>query len=98
MTPPMLAGSGLGAATGTSAAPPGCPISRDTDLVFLIDASGSMANTNDQPVDLKSFGRGETYNTEIEGLARAFCNRSLIPRDGSVAMAVFKFSDAATTR
>jgi hypothetical protein len=97
MTPPMLAGSGLGGATGTPAAPPSCPISRDTDLVFLIDASGSMANTNNQPVDLKSFGRGETYNAVIEGLARAFCNRSVIPRDGSVAVAVFKFSAVITS-
>lgn len=53
------------------------------DLVFIIDRSGSIAL------------RGQTYNVEIQGVARALRDRTVIPRDGSTAVAVVLFSEAA---
>jgi len=52
------------------------------DLAFIIDRSGSL--------DVKA--QGQTYNVEIEGVRRAILDPSLIPRDGSIAVAVFTFA------
>jgi hypothetical protein len=91
-TSTMLAGSGSGTPHGLSGISHQCSDGGTVDIAFVIDASGSLANKNDTNV-YKDRGRGETYNTEIEGVARALCNRSVIPRDGSVAAAVFTFAD-----
>ncbi len=53
------------------------------DLLFLIDASGSLEKL------------GQTYNLEIEGLLRALRDPAVIPRDGSVAVSVVVFDGAA---
>jgi Protein of unknown function (DUF1194) len=58
------------------------------DLVFIIDRSGSL--------DAKA--RGQTYNVEIEGVRRAVLDPSLIPRDGSIAVAVFTFAGSPLLR
>lgn len=65
-------------------APEGCFVQPKTDLVFMIDSSGSLA------------GRGQTYNIELEGLARALRDPAVIPRDGSIAISVVVFNGAAT--
>ncbi|MCI0490490.1 MAG: choice-of-anchor D domain-containing protein [Blastocatellia bacterium] len=51
------------------------------DVVFLIDRSRSMGF------------RGQTYNAQVEGLLRALRNPTVIPRNGSVAVAVVVFED-----
>jgi hypothetical protein len=52
------------------------------DLAFIIDRSGSL----DRRV------QGETYNIEVEGVRRAMLDLGVIPRDGSMAIAVFTFA------
>jgi hypothetical protein len=52
------------------------------DLAFIIDRSGSL--------DVKA--QGQTYNVEIEGVRRAILDPGVIPRDGSIAVAVFTFA------
>lgn len=62
-----------------------CPQpSAKVDLAFIVDRSGSL--------DVKA--QGQTYNVEIEGVRRAILDPSLIPRDGSIAVAVFTFAGA----
>lgn len=58
------------------------------DLAFIIDSSGSL--------DVKA--QGQTYNVEIEGVRRAILDASLIPRDASIAVAVFTFAGAPSLR
>lgn len=58
------------------------------DLAFIIDRSGSL--------DVKA--QGQTYNVEIEGVRRAILDPSLIPRDGSIAVAVFTFAGEPSLR
>lgn len=53
-------------------------------LVFLLDRSGSMAP------------RGQTYNSQIEGVIRSLRDPTVIPRDGSVEVAVIAFAEGAT--
>lgn len=48
------------------------------DLVFILDRSGSM-----EPSEL-----GASYNIQVDGVARALRDASIIPRDGSVAVSV----------
>ena len=49
-----------------------------TDLIFLMDGSGSMY--------------GSPFDTEKEGLAKAIEDPNIIPRDGSVSVTVIQFS------
>jgi len=68
-----------------SVAPPqGCFTPARRDLAFMIDASGSIE------------GRGQSYNSAIEGLIRAVNDPTSIPRDGSIAISVVVFNGAAT--
>jgi hypothetical protein len=53
-------------------------------LVFLLDRSGSMAP------------RGQTYNSQIEGVIRSLRDPTIISRDGSVEVAVVVFAEGAT--
>ena len=53
------------------------------DIAFLIDATGSVEQ------------RGQTYNIQVEGVRRAISDSSVIPRDGSVAVAVIVFNEVA---
>ncbi|HKP13711.1 MAG TPA: vWA domain-containing protein, partial [Blastocatellia bacterium] len=53
------------------------------DIAFLIDATGSVEQ------------RGQTYNIQVEGVRRAISDPTVIPRDGSVAVAVIVFNEAA---
>jgi hypothetical protein len=62
----------------------GCFVQQKTDLLFMIDASGSIGT------------RGQTYNIELEGLARALRDPAAIPRDGSTAISVVVFNGGAT--
>ncbi|MEK6300866.1 MAG: VWA domain-containing protein [Acidobacteriota bacterium] len=62
----------------------GCFFQPKTDLLFMIDASGSIAN------------RGQTYNIEIDGVVRALRDPAVIPRDGSIAVSVLVFNGGAT--
>ena len=54
------------------------------DIAFMIDASGS--------IEL----RGQTYNVQVEGVLRAINDPTVIPRDGTVAVSVIVFNEAAT--
>jgi uncharacterized protein YegL len=45
-----------------------------------------------------SLGRGQTYNVEIEGVLSAVRDPTVIPRDGSVAVAVVTFNGNAIVR
>lgn len=62
----------------------GCFVQPKTDLLFMLDGSGSIA------------GRGQTYNIEIEGVLRALRDPAVIPRDGSMAVSVVVFNGGAT--
>src|SRR5436190_1094583 len=64
-------------------APP-CFTNAPKKLVFLLDRSGSMAP------------RGQTYNSQIEGVIRSLRDPTVIPRDGSVEVAVVVFAESAT--
>ncbi|HXG92948.1 MAG TPA: vWA domain-containing protein [Blastocatellia bacterium] len=61
----------------------GCFASDSTDIIFMVDRSGSIAE------------RGQTYNLELEGIIRALRDTTVIPRDGSVAVGVLTFNRAA---
>jgi hypothetical protein len=61
----------------------GCFVQPKRDIAFLIDATGNVEQ------------RGQTYNIEIEGVRRALSDPTVIPRDGSVAVAVIIFNEAA---
>ncbi|HEY7532866.1 MAG TPA: vWA domain-containing protein, partial [Nitrospiraceae bacterium] len=63
-----------------------CPQNPNIDLVVMLDRSGSLSEP----------GKGEAYNIQVEGLAVALRDVSVIPRDGSVAISVFTFADQAT--
>jgi len=72
---------------------------RKIDLAFIIDRSGSLMNRIDPPSgDTKSLGRGQTYNVEIKGVLRALRDPTVIPRDGSMAVAVVTFAGDAVVR
>jgi hypothetical protein len=62
-----------------------CMKTRPTKLIFLIDRSGSMAP------------RGQTYNSQIEGVIRSLRDPTVVPRDGSVEVGIVVFAEAATT-
>ncbi|HWP43049.1 MAG TPA: DUF1194 domain-containing protein, partial [Blastocatellia bacterium] len=53
------------------------------DIAFIVDRSGSIAL------------RGQTYNIQIDGVIAALSDPSVIPRDGSVAVAVVTFAGDA---
>ncbi len=59
-----------------------CPANPNIDLAVLLDHSGSL--------DPKE--AGESYNIQIEGLARALRDSSVIPLDGAVAVSVMTFA------
>jgi hypothetical protein len=61
----------------------GCFVQANRDVAFLIDASGSI-----DP-------RGQTYNVQVEGVLRSISDPTVIPRDGSVAVSVIVFNEAA---
>jgi hypothetical protein len=52
-------------------------------VAFILDRSGSIAT------------RGQTYNIELQGVATALRDASVIPRDGSIAVAVLLFAEDA---
>jgi hypothetical protein len=62
-----------------------CARNRQTKLIFLIDRSGSMAP------------RGQTYNSQIEGVIRSVSDPTVVPRDGSVEVGIVVFAETATT-
>jgi uncharacterized protein YegL len=62
---------------------PGCRDKARFDLAFIVDASGSIAK------------RGQSFNIEIEGIARAARNPTIIPPDGSISLAVITFDETA---
>ena len=62
----------------TSLKPAGSPCSPVVDLIFCIDSSGTI------------FWNG-LFDPEVRALAEAVEDRSIIPRDGSVRVAVLKF-------
>ncbi|MEK6301845.1 MAG: hypothetical protein AABO41_14130 [Acidobacteriota bacterium] len=78
--------------------PPDCPDTQAlTNLVFIIDRSGSMQNKIEGPHEgTSSDGRGQTYNVEIEGVRRALLDPSVIPRDGSVSVGAVLFDGEAS--
>jgi Abnormal spindle-like microcephaly-assoc'd, ASPM-SPD-2-Hydin len=61
----------------------GCFVQPKRDIAFLIDATGSIEQ------------RGQTYNIQIEGVRRAISDPTVIPRDGSVAVAIIIFNEGA---
>lgn len=63
---------------------PSCFVPPIRDIAFIVDASGSTAT------------RGQSYNAAIEGVIRAVGDSTIIPRNGSVAVAVVVFDGAAT--
>jgi Mg-chelatase subunit ChlD len=62
-----------------------CIKTRPTKLIFLIDRSGSMAP------------RGQTYNSQIEGVIRSLRDPTVVPRDGSIEVGIVVFAESATT-
>jgi Mg-chelatase subunit ChlD len=52
-----------------------------TAIAFVVDGSGSMDNTE--------------FGLQLEGIAAALENASIVPRDGSVSVAVIQFSGTA---
>jgi hypothetical protein len=90
-----LVGPRLGAHQ-TAEPSPDCPATQTRiNLVFIIDRSGSLANSINPPHEGNS-GRGQTYNVEIEGVRRALLDPSVIPRDGSVSVGAVLFDGAAS--
>jgi Abnormal spindle-like microcephaly-assoc'd, ASPM-SPD-2-Hydin len=61
----------------------GCYVQPRRDIAFLIDATGSVEQ------------RGQTYNIQVEGVRRSISDPTVIPRDGSVAVSVIIFNEAA---
>src|SRR5689334_7185139 len=55
-----------------------CATNPNIDLAVVLDHSGSL-DPNE---------RGQTYNIQVQGLALALRNPSVIPRDGTVAISV----------
>lgn len=62
---------------------PDCVSKVKFDVAFLVDQSGSFAK------------RGQSYNIELEGIIRAVRNQTIIPRDGSVSLAVLTFNGSS---
>lgn len=60
-----------------------CVKTRPTKMIFLIDRSGSMAP------------RGQTYNSQIEGVIRSLRDPTVVPRDGSMEIGVVVFAENA---
>ena len=74
-----------------------CPCApKSTNLVFIIDRSGSFQDSISKTDATASLGRGQTYNVEINGVVEALLNPSIIPRDGSVSVGVVLFDGAAS--
>ena len=65
-----------------------CNITSYSDLAFIVNMSGSM-----DPLK-----RGQTYNMQIEGIARSLRDPAVIPSDGSVAVSVFTFAKVPILR
>jgi hypothetical protein len=63
--------------------PSGCFTQPKRDIAFLIDSTGSVEQ------------RGQTYNIQVEGVRRAISDPTVVPRDGSVAVAVIIFNEVA---
>ncbi|HXU36122.1 MAG TPA: choice-of-anchor D domain-containing protein [Blastocatellia bacterium] len=75
---------------GCTESNPACPPARaKVDLAFIIDRSGSMANSIDDVTE--GPGRGQAYNIELEGVRSALLDPTVIPRDGSIAVTVVLF-------
>ncbi len=62
---------------------PGCQSKPLIDLVFVLDKSGSVLE------------RGQTYNVMVRGVAQALRDPTIIPYDGTVAIAVVSFAESA---
>jgi hypothetical protein len=62
---------------------PGCKQPPKVDIAFMLDRSGSMAQ------------RGQTWNIMVDGVIRALRDRTVFPRDGSIAVCVVVFGGAA---
>ncbi|MBI3649651.1 MAG: choice-of-anchor D domain-containing protein [Acidobacteria bacterium] len=60
-----------------------CATNRPTKLMFLLDRSGSMAQ------------RGQTYNSQIDGVIRSLRDPSVVPRDGSIEVGIVVFAENA---
>ncbi len=61
----------------------GCKPQPRIDLAFMLDRSGSMA------------ARGQTWNIMVDGVVRALRDRTIVPRDGSIAVSVVAFDGGA---
>ena len=59
-----------------------CFVNPSIDLAVVLDHSGSLA--------------ASAYNIQIDGLASALRDPTVIPRDGSVGLSVISFSDQPT--
>jgi hypothetical protein len=62
----------------------GCFTAPKRDIAFILDRSGSIAL------------RGQAYNIAIQGVLRALRDPTAIPRDGSIAVSIITFAEAAT--
>src|SRR6185503_710208 len=90
-----LVGPRLGAQQTAEPSPDCPPTQTRINVVFIIDRSGSLANSINPP-DGSNRGRGQTYNVEIEGVRRALLDPTVIPRDGSVSVGAVLFDGAAS--
>ena len=71
------------AAPGQSAAAPGQPTGEQTDLVLLLDGSGSISSSD--------------WSLQLDGYAAALQDRVNLPLDGSVALSVIQWSYTGST-
>jgi hypothetical protein len=61
----------------------GCKPQPKIDIAFMLDRSGSMAQ------------HGQTWNIIVDGVIRALRDRTIVPRDGSIAVCVVAFNGGA---